>query len=911
MTYACSMPRETARLLRTFPRAAYCVLLHLIQRNVTCPPSAPSVMPPASVPPPPADAAVASDQRASDNWNDLPTGLDRSPHPYRRAKRSAKPKPASGLAASYLPSPALTPYQSDSESRRPSLTHELNDSYQPSPCESGTEADDETLAFTKALPAPPIRPRKGLRNVDSVDDEDSSIGGLRHKLSLLGPGSTSSSTSSLLPSSRKQRSARHDPEATRRVVEFASLLGMVALGLSTAVSLTGGASWQNGLRALVLSYCAVLIPALGAGLVQTVRHWSRAGLPSTFDPAPVLYPPLIPFAVAASLSFVYTRSCLPNVILSLSSLPAQLIPKVYGAPGLNSIHWLLSLAPLILDRTGVVSLGIFGSGWSPDHRPNLGTSSEELMVLLFPLHESLVQPLKFLTSSSLLQSELQLLSIALLNVLLLAQSPQMVIWKHLIWTGGFGTLVLCCQILRWNVALERIPVWRFKRAGNVVRASQTFLNTLSEGLRSSDSDKAMDDNQSSAIDFARTRRPSQGGSTKANGHAEPASPSAHDADGEGKAPISAKPKRMRDRASSMHAYLSMTYKGALARKVAYTAFTYAVVFGLILGPIRASIGTDALQNAEPFGWAIGYLFGNLPAIQWMVDELGLRQWVPLMPPGVDRTASPWIDSFRYGSIGAGNTRLLIFAYFASVLGAGIGLVLHLSTSVEVDTRRKVFHGTMVLLLIPTAFIDPAFLSLGLVLVLTVFLLLEVIRAAQLRPLSRLLAQFLEPYVDGRDLRGPVVVSHLFLLIGCAIPFWLSMAGIPHLQAERPWKGWEPESRDVSMVAGVICVGLGDAAASLVGRRYGRHKWPWQGGKSIEGSAAFATAVALGLLASKAWLRVGGWRQTWTDDGRWMATAGKALVAGAGSSLTEAVLTGCNDNVVVPVLLWLLVRGLVV
>lgn len=110
-----------------------------------------------------------------------------------------------------------------------------------------------------------------------------------------------------------------------------------------------------------------------------------------------------------------------------------------------------------------------------------------------------------------------------------------------------------------------------------------------------------------------------------------------------------------------------------------------------------------------------------------------------------------------------------------------------------------------------------------------------------------------------------------------------------------------------MVSGVICVGLGDAAASLVGRRWGRHKWFWSGGKSIEGSVAFATAVALALSAAKAWLRIGGW--VGNNNDAWVQTAWKAVVAATMASLTEAVLTGGNDNVVVPVVLWLCVRGL--
>jgi dolichol kinase len=117
-----------------------------------------------------------------------------------------------------------------------------------------------------------------------------------------------------------------------------------------------------------------------------------------------------------------------------------------------------------------------------------------------------------------------------------------------------------------------------------------------------------------------------------------------------------------------------------------------------------------------------------------------------------------------------------------------------------------------------------------------------------------------------------------------------------------------------MLAGVVCVGMGDAAASLIGRRYGRRKWPWAGGKSLEGSLAFAIAVTVGLVFGKAWLAVG-WgegRLYHRGLGEWVGvasrTVGKAGLCAAGASLNEAVLTGGNDNVIVPVVLWVLVRG---
>jgi dolichol kinase len=48
------------------------------------------------------------------------------------------------------------------------------------------------------------------------------------------------------------------------------------------------------------------------------------------------------------------------------------------------------------------------------------------------------------------------------------------------------------------------------------------------------------------------------------------------------------------------------------------------------------------------------------------------------------------------------------------------------------------------------------------------------------------------------------------------------------------------------VAGILLAGLADPAAALVGRRFGRHRYP--GGKTLEGSLAFFAAGALVLMA---------------------------------------------------------------
>jgi hypothetical protein len=86
----------------------------------------------------------------------------RSPHPYHR-RRSGKtsPLPSAGSSSSHLSHAVLDPSDrtiSDEDGRKRRETSQ-------SPSESGTEADDEGYSFIKALPAPPIRPRKGLRDL--------------------------------------------------------------------------------------------------------------------------------------------------------------------------------------------------------------------------------------------------------------------------------------------------------------------------------------------------------------------------------------------------------------------------------------------------------------------------------------------------------------------------------------------------------------------------------------------------------------------------------------------------------------------------------------------------------------------------------------------------------------------------
>jgi dolichol kinase len=419
-------------------------------------------------------------------------------------------------------------------------------------------------------------------------------------------------------------------------------------------------------------------------------------------------------------------------------------------------------------------------------------------------------------------------------------------------------------------------------------------------------------------------------------------------------------RRKRAASTRVRALFSLTQTQATIRKWLYAGYVYLCILLAIFVGIRPYVQHYALSGYEPVGWALGYLFGDIPQFRFQVVKANLERWIPLptLLSAINTTTdSPlpcctpgdgWVQHTRLNSLGAATTRLFLSAYFLLTILTGLAVVFRLSPVYEVDTRRKVFHFMMVAMFLPTLYVDPCYAALALALVLAVFLLLDLLRASQLPPLSRPIARFLTPYVDGRDLRGPVVISHIFLLIGCAIPVWLSLASLPRVSTTTTTPlsddgtpsatantGWEVPVREVGMVSGVVCVGLGDAAASLVGRRWGHRKWLWGGGKSVEGSAAFAVAVFVGLMASALWLRVGGWAVAsasapassgvrvgvsgmqslmsvldWRVLWPWLRVEGpKTAVCASLASLTEAVLTGGNDNVVVPVVLWGCVKSL--
>ncbi|KAG0634599.1 hypothetical protein HOY80DRAFT_1012374 [Tuber brumale] len=607
-------------------------------------------------------------------------------------------------------------------------------------------------------------------------------------------------------------------------------IGLMGVLVGIVLSSREGRIWKEvGIRRQEFAaWAGVLSTTLAYYPLPILLHGDPLALPRSLDPSPLLYPIVFPIMVALSMTQENTMSQNPyvvsNLILSLSSLPPTLIPRW-------DLRWILSLLPLVI----------------PAHfhqQPNSKSNSDALSFLP-PLHFVLSSVLSYLLHPSLTSTELRMVATALINLLIYASSPQAIILKAVLWGGGLGTLILCEDVIKWNVNLARVPSHKLRRAGNAIISIGRWkkLTSLRAKGQASDSEGEL---------LKITSKTSQ----------------------------SARPKFVGQKSF----YSALTHEQARKRKLAYSLWVYGSVACLVMVALRPYIGKYALDGIDPFLWAPGYLLCGQSWYQNLVDTIA---------PGSGYCVTE-------GAAPAANLRLLIIGYWLVVLAIGISLVTAILTHIQVDTRRKVFHGMVVIMFLIPGVLDPAFTYLGLSLTLAVFLLLDTVRAGQLPPFSGKIAVFLQPFVDGRDLKGPVIVSHVFLLLGCAIGWWFTLASTDTEEGDA-WD-WSGRQIDLAFVSGVVCVGLGDAAASLIGRRFGRTKWGWRGGKSIEGSLAFTLAVMIGLSVGRWW--VGTEAQAWTP-----VVWAKIATVGLWGSMVEAVVTGVNDNIVVPVGAWIVVRGL--
>ncbi|KAJ8908283.1 hypothetical protein NDN08_008374 [Rhodosorus marinus] len=205
-------------------------------------------------------------------------------------------------------------------------------------------------------------------------------------------------------------------------------------------------------------------------------------------------------------------------------------------------------------------------------------------------------------------------------------------------------------------------------------------------------------------------------------------------------------------------------------------------FGIGVYPLLCSY-----LRTEPFGWILTYLASHLRigiVSTWLTILIVVILWFP--PQKL-------------------NTSLII--------------------------ARKFYHLLAIVMFLAPAFLDMELLRLAFAVALVGLVVVEILCIPKSLTLSMQLSKYMGSLTDKRD-RGLVVVSHIYLLLGCAFPMWL-----------------EPLPCRSTSLSGLVCLGVYDAVASVVGSTLGKIRIFWTR-KTVEGSIGGAvTALGFSLSVS--------------------------------------------------------------
>ncbi|QPG74132.1 hypothetical protein FOA43_001454 [Brettanomyces nanus] len=196
-------------------------------------------------------------------------------------------------------------------------------------------------------------------------------------------------------------------------------------------------------------------------------------------------------------------------------------------------------------------------------------------------------------------------------------------------------------------------------------------------------------------------------------------------------------------------------------------------------------------------------------------------------------------------------------------------ILYLAKKIPFGFRRKIWHFVTLTALGYPITVEPQLTSLALVGLFCIFAIVELIRANNLPPFGGFIRKILIPFQDRKDTEGAYVLSYLFLVLGVALPLWLSNC-----------------TGTQGSVIGLVVLGLGDSFASLIGKSMGQLYWP-EASKTIEGSFFFFFFTAFALY-------------TYQNVGENSYDNYSLLLTPVITAILEGNMS-MNDNVVVPVI----------
>ena len=310
----------------------------------------------------------------------------------------------------------------------------------------------------------------------------------------------------------------------------------------------------------------------------------------------------------------------------------------------------------------------------------------------------------------------------------------------------------------------------------------------------------------------------------------------------------------------------------------------SLVFGIILNHrfkrsfssgelvLLSQLTTELLQS----GWPSFFLLLNtFPLIiSHRVSLVSAGAWIVL-------SASATLNKqIFFDLIHCILSNLVLLLYWVVILSITLFLSF-ISPFQDQNSLRKFYHFVSVFLFVPAAFISLPLLKIAFAVAATLFIYIETFRHSfKSWKYTDYLEKFMEKCRNELD-RGDMILSHLYLLLGCAMPFWFS----PN------------DKLSLSSFSGVISLGIGDSLASIGGRRFGKTRWHQNTRKTIEGSLTGCIGMFISWIILNNQLSNGS-KTAWP----------KLLAISIASSLWEA-LTDLNDNLTLPLFTFNLIKSL--
>ena len=305
------------------------------------------------------------------------------------------------------------------------------------------------------------------------------------------------------------------------------------------------------------------------------------------------------------------------------------------------------------------------------------------------------------------------------------------------------------------------------------------------------------------------------------------------------------------------AYLSSNVRGIVS-------WGWRLSLNVVGPPWFVAVSLHVLHLATSAHYHNSNMFSPMIAIQWLIDFLmekengherfwGLLYWIVVLVAASYPTHALLLLA-KAGPSTTTNTKT----------NTNEKEKYHKHKPPSVVVTRKWFHLVAVFLFGPVTWQFPQLMSLSYAIAACILVVLEVMRGDDTPLLQAFYAAFSDERkhegVGDGDGQSTMIVSHLFLVVGCAVPLWMSQVLAASSNTNGDTLQLQPSSLLLLGEFGVVCVGIGDAMGAVVGTKWGKHKWG-KNQRTLEGSLAMwlsmvVATIVIGSCSGSNWRECG-------------------------------------------------------